>query len=130
MKLTSQQYAQALYDAISQTDSKDHDKVLDNFVKILAQNGDLGKHQAIEQAYKLLEMEEKGIHQAQLTVAREMEINSGIVNELNKIAKHKLDISKKVDAGIVGGLIMRVDDTLLDASVKMQLNKLNQLLKE
>lgn len=129
MKLTSQQYAQALYDAISQTDPKDHDKVLDNFVKILAQNGDLGKHQAIEQAYKLLEMREKGIHQAQLTVAREMEINSGIVAELNKIAKYKLDISKKVDAGIIGGLIMKVDDTLLDASVKTQLNNLNKELK-
>ncbi len=130
MKLTSHQYAQALYDAVSQTDGKDHDKVLDNFVKILAQNGDLAKHSEIESAYKILDMKSKGIMQAEVTVAREMEINSGILDELNKIAKNKLEITKKVDAGIVGGLVMRVEDILLDASVKTQLNNLNNQLKQ
>jgi F0F1-type ATP synthase delta subunit len=54
-KLTSTQYAEALYDAVNQTADKDHDKVLDNFVKILATNGDLAKHTEIEAEYHRME---------------------------------------------------------------------------
>src|SRR6185436_9260892 len=97
MKFTSTQYAQALYDAIHETDPKHHDVVLDRFVQILAQNGDLNKHGEIEQEYKKLEMGSKGIKQAEVTVAREAELNKGIIDELNKIAGTKLDIKTKVD---------------------------------
>lgn len=127
MKFTSQQYAQALYDAVHET--KDHDVVLDNFVKILAQNGDLGKADEIEMEYRKLEMKEKGIVQAQVTVAREVNVNSAIINEMNEIVKGKVELKTQVDEGIVGGVVVRVDDTLIDASVKTQLNDLNKELK-
>jgi len=130
MKFTSQQYAQALYDSVHETNPKDHDLVMDRFVKILAQNGDLGKHGEIEMEYKKLEMKEKGISEAQVTVAQEMNVNSTIINELNQVVKGKLELKTKVDAGIVGGVIVRVDDTLIDASVKTQLNNLNRSLNE
>ena len=129
-KLTSTQYAQALYDAVHETAPKDHDLVMDRFVKILAQNGDLNKHSEIESEYQKLEMAEKGIKQAEVTVAKEAELNHQLIDHLNKIAGTKLDIKKKVDEGIVGGIIMKVDDTLLDASIKTQLNNLNRELKD
>lgn len=145
MKFTSQQYAQALYDAVSQTNPKDHDVVLDNFVKILAQNGELSKHQEIEKEYHILEMKEKGIKQIEITVAKDIEVNKNIIDELNKVVGAsfsrpqsktggqgqplQVDIKKKVDEGIVGGVIVRVDDTLIDASIKTQLENLNQTLK-
>lgn len=130
MKINAKQYAQALLDAVQTTATKDHDKVLDNFVKILSQNGNLGDYQAIEAEYKLLEMNVKGVRQAEITVAREMEINSGLVHQLNEVLKAKVEIKKKIDAGIIGGVVVRVDDTLIDASVKGQLAKLNQSLKQ
>ncbi|MCX6797074.1 MAG: ATP synthase F1 subunit delta [Candidatus Doudnabacteria bacterium] len=129
MRITSQQYALALYDAVHQTKDGDHDLVLDNFVKILAQNGELSKYGEITEAYKILEMKEKGITNAQVTIAKDIEINSGLVNQLNKIIGSKMEIKKTVDARIVGGVVVRVDDTLIDASVKTQLNNLNQNLK-
>lgn len=130
MKFTSQQYAQALYDAVHETHGKDHGLVLDNFVKILAQNGDLGKYQEIESEYKLLEIKEKGFKQAEITVAGEMEINSELINQLNGIIGNKVEVKKKVDKGIVGGVIVKVDDTLIDASIKTQLENLNTELKK
>ncbi|MBI3231568.1 MAG: ATP synthase F1 subunit delta [Candidatus Doudnabacteria bacterium] len=129
MKISPQQYASALLDAIQTTGSKDHDKVLDNFVKILAQNGDLNKYEEIEREYKLIEMREKGISQAEVTVAREMEMNSGLVHQLNQVIKGKVEIKQKVDDGIIGGVVVRVDDTLIDASLKTQLSNLNRELK-
>ena len=128
-KFTSAQYAEALYDSVNQTAPKDHDKVMDNFVKILAQNGDLGKYDEISEAYKIMEMHAKGISQAEVTVAKDIEINSALINQLNEIVGNKVEIKKKIDSGIVGGVVVRVDDMLIDASVKGQLDKLNKELK-
>jgi len=126
-KLTPTQYAQALYDAVHETANKDHDKVLDNFVKVLAANGDLGRYEQIEAEYNKLEMKEKGIKEAEVTFAKEH--NPKILDELNKVVGGKLEFKTKIDEGIVGGVIVRVDDTLIDASVKTQLNNLNNSLK-
>lgn len=128
MKITSQQYAQALYEAVHQTKDSDHNLVLDNFIKILTRNGDLEKHSEIEREYKIIDAQKKGIQAAKVTVAREMEINSSLMNQLNEIIGSKVEINKKVNERIVGGVIVRVGDTLIDASVKTQLNNLkNQL---
>jgi F-type H+-transporting ATPase subunit delta len=89
--------------------------LLDNFVKILAQNGDLGKHTEIEAEYKRLEMKAKGISTAEVTVAADMEINSGLINQLNSIIGTKVEVKKKVDDGIIGGVVVKVDDILIDA---------------
>src|SRR5579859_5439634 len=101
-KITSTQYASALFDAISETAPKDHDKVLDNFVKILAQNGDLGKYEEIDAEFRKLKMESEGIKEAQVTVAKEAEANSHLIKELNNVAQalglhEKLEIKQKVE---------------------------------
>jgi F-type H+-transporting ATPase subunit delta len=124
-KLTAKDYAKALYEAIQET--RDHDVVLDNFVKILAQNGDLSKHEQIEEEYKKIEREAKGIKEVHTTFAQQH--NTKILDELNTIVKGKAEFVTQIDEGIVGGVILKVDDTLIDASVKTQLNNLNQNLK-
>jgi F-type H+-transporting ATPase subunit delta len=130
MKLTSQQYAQALFDAVSETAPHDHDKVLDNFVRILAQNGDLGKYDEIDAEFRKLKTESQGIKEAELTVAKKTELNHTIIAELNKVISGKLEIKQKIDESIIGGVVVRVDDTLIDASVKTQLDNLNKELSD
>jgi F-type H+-transporting ATPase subunit delta len=128
-KITSKQYAEALFDAVAETAPHDHDKVLDNFVKILAQNGDLGKYDDIDSEFRKLKLESQGIKEAEVTVAREAELNHTIIAELNKVVKGKLELKQKIDESIIGGVVVRVDDTLIDASVRNQLNNLNHQLK-
>ena len=41
----------------------------------------------------------------------------------------KTEIKTRVDESIIGGVVVRVDDTLIDASVRTQLNNLNNNLK-
>ena len=114
-KLTSQQYAQALFEAVAETAPHDHDKVLDNFVKILAQNGDLGKYDEIDEEFRKLKLESHGIKEAEVTISRETEINQTIIAELNKVVSGKLEIKQKIDESIIGGVVVRVDDTLIEA---------------
>ncbi len=130
MRYTSKQYAQSLYEALSETQPGDQEKVLDNFVKILAQNGDVGKYSEIEKELTELKLGESGIKIAEVSTAREMNLSSGVVEGLNKAVKTDLEIQKKVDEGLVGGLVMRVGDKLVDASIKEQLNKLSKSLQE
>ncbi len=130
MKLTPTQYAQALFEAVTDTNPKDHDKVLDNFVKILAQNGDLGKIEQINSDFHKLQLTSKGIKEAEVTVAKEIEFNQSLIKELNSVIGEKIEIKKKVDESIVGGVIVRVDDTLIDASIKGQLSNLNKELRQ
>ena len=125
-KFTPKQYAQALYEAVQET--RDHDVVLDNFVKVLAQNGDLGKQAEIEAEYLKLEMEAKGIKQVSVTFAQEH--NTKILDDLNSVVKGKAEFQKNIDEGIVGGVVVRVDDTLIDASIRTQLTNLNSQLKQ
>ncbi len=129
MKLTSQQYAQALFEAISETAPHDHDKVLDNFVKVLAQNGDLGKYEEIDAEFRKLKLLSQGIKEAEVTIAKEVEMNTALIHSLNEIVGSKVEIKKRIDESIIGGVVIRVDDTLIDASVKNQLNNLNKSLK-
>jgi F-type H+-transporting ATPase subunit delta len=130
MKLTTTQYAQALYDATVETGPKDHDKVLDNFVKILAENGDLPKIDDIEKEFKRIEREAKGIKEVNVTFAHSLENNSKIMDELNKVVEGKVEFKTTVDESIIGGVVVRVENTLIDGSVKTQLNNLNNQLKQ
>jgi F-type H+-transporting ATPase subunit delta len=130
MKFTPQQYALALANSISETDPKDHDLVLDNFVKILGEQNDTDKYPEIEKELKKLLLEKQGIKQAELTVARPIHVHKQLLDELNAATGNKLEVETKIDENIIGGMVLRVDDTLIDASVKNQLNNLNKELKK
>jgi len=127
MRLTPTQYAQALYDAVSETNPKDYDKVMDNFVKILSTNGDIAQYKEIEEQYKQLDRKAKGISEVEVTFAKEH--STKILGDLNSVVQGKAEFKTKIDEGIVGGVVVRVDDTLIDASVKTQLDNLNRSLK-
>ena len=128
MKITPQQYAQALHDSLSQTNSNDHDRVMDNFVKILYQNSDSHKFSEIEQNYLKLSNADNDIKQAEVTFAQS--INPKILDELNKVIQGKAEFKSKIDNEIVGGVIVKIDDILIDASVRTQLENLNSSLKQ
>lgn len=129
-KLTPAHYAQALYEALQETDPKDHGLVVENFVAALRQRGDLAKWDEIEQSFREIELKEKGIHKADVTFAKEHPVGKELFDALNHIAGKKLEINTHTDDKIVGGVVMRVDDKLLNASVKDRLSQLEQDLEE
>jgi F-type H+-transporting ATPase subunit delta len=124
--MTAQQYALALYQAISEVKPADHDKVLENFVKILSSNGDLGQYPQIEQEYKKVEAESQGIKQVNVLTANKDINTKALVAELNRIVGNKVEINHETDEKIIGGVVIKVDDTLIDASVRNSLENLKK----
>lgn len=123
--INPEQYAKALFEAIAETNPKDHDKVLDNFVEILRQNGDVAKYPQIEYEFQKLLRASKGIRDVEITIAREMDAKE-LVRNLNNVIGSKADVKTKIDAGIIGGVVVKIGETLIDASVKNSLNNLKR----
>lgn len=130
MKYSIQQYAQALYDALHETAEKDHEKIIDKFVDILKTNQDLAKYEQIIDTYERLDNEARGVLKANVTTAREVKLDKGVIDKLNELAGTKLEVEHKVDDSLIGGVVIRMDDTLIDASVKGQLGKLKKSLSQ
>ena len=57
----------------------------------------------------------------------EVQINS-MTESLNHILNKKANLSFKVDKSLVGGIRLRIDNILLDGSIKNQLNELSSKL--
>jgi F-type H+-transporting ATPase subunit delta len=125
--MKAEDYAKALFGAITETKPQDHDKVLDNFVKILAQHGDQNLLPQIEEHYHRLEMESKGIKEVQVTTAHKVDQKS-LLTDLNKILGKNISTKHLVDEGIIGGVVIRAGDTLIDGSIKNSLQTLKKNL--
>ena len=131
MRLNSKQFAQALYEAVSQVKPAEQEKVLDRFVKVLAEEGALNLWSEIEKELLLLFNKASGKEAAELVTAREeVRINAGLVETLNLAAKKKLEISRTTDEELIGGVVLKTDDLIFDASVKTQLSKLKSELSK
>ncbi len=128
MRFTKQQYAQALYEALQESSPKSHDKVIDNFIRTLKDNGDLGHYEEIINYYEVFDKEQRGVTEVEVTTAG-ASVNKSLLNDLNKLVGQNAEITQKSDDKILGGVVIRIDDTLIDGSVKNHLDNLEQTLK-
>ncbi len=130
MKYKHGQYAQALYEALQDTKPNDYDTVIENFVSILKSNGDLVEYEAIIAQYEKYEKEQKGIKDVQVITASETKLSKPLLDELNAIVGKNIEIQQKIDNKLIGGVVIKVDDTLIDGSIQKQLGNLHNTLTE
>ena len=85
---------------------------------------------AIVTEYKQLVNQFKGIAVAEVTTAVPIdEAEEAIIRQkLSEITGKQIIITKKVDPSIIGGLVARVGDTLIDGSVTSRLQTLRKTL--
>jgi F-type H+-transporting ATPase subunit delta len=130
MKFSVPQYTEALYHTLSETKAADHDKVIGNFIRILKTNGDLAHYEAIIAEYETLDRKMKGVREVEVTTAHDAAVSKDVVNKLNDIIGDDIELKQKVDETLIGGIVVKVEDILIDASVKGQLNKLKNNLSQ
>jgi len=101
--------------------------VIENFVKVLISNNDISKVNKIIEYFIVMWNREQGIIEAEVVSARELD--NKIVKLLNGyIVKlsgaRKVLLSKEVDKDILGGVVVRYEDKVLDGSLRMRLGEL------
>ncbi len=131
MKFNHRQYAQALYEALADTAPKDQDKVIENFIEVLKAKGDLAEYEKIIAAYEVYDREQRGVTEVEVTTAEgSTKVNKSLIDDLNKIVGNDIEVKQKVDSNLIGGVVIRAGDTLIDGSIKNQLDQLQKNLKE
>ena len=99
-----------------------------NFCDLLADRGRVEMLPSIASDYKAMMDAVSGIISGELITVSELnaERKSAIQAQLEKQAGKKLELSFATDESILGGIVLKVGDKVLDASLKAQL----QILKE
>ena len=104
------------------------DPMVKNFCDLLADNGRVELLPAIASDYKAMMDAVSGVVTGELITVSDLseERKSAIQANLEKQAGKKLELSFATDKDILGGIVLKVGDKVMDASLKAQL----QILKE
>jgi len=97
-------------------------KVVD-FLKVLTRNGRFNCLSAAAASAEELRNEAAGRVQGELTTATEVDdsVVSRIADRLSKVVGKEVKLTNKVVAEVIGGMVIRIGDTVYDGSVVNQL---------
>jgi F-type H+-transporting ATPase subunit delta len=102
--------------------------ILSSFLKLLDVRGKLGSFPAIAKAFKELMDKRSGNIEVEITVPQAL--NDHELHDVRNQISHKLgknaSVTQKVDESIIGGMVLRIGDSLIDGSVKSQLETLKR----
>ncbi len=121
------QYAEILYEATLDASGKTIDSVVKAFVELLAHDHVITQAGYIMDAFMQLTKEKIGVKELSITSARELS-----QKELERIARAfgaSVEVQTDVDQTLIGGVKIRTGNTILDGSIRTQLNTLQEALQ-
>ena len=94
-----------------------------NFLKVLTRNGRFNCLAATAVSAEKLRDEAAGRVQGELTTASEVDkkVIDRIAERLSKVVGREVKLTSRVDADVIGGMVIRIGDTVYDGSVVNQL---------
>lgn len=109
----------------------DLSKVMISFLMLLFDKGRIGFLSNINDFYQKLVDELKGIARANLISATELssEAIEKIQTSLSKKTGKDIVLEVEQDPGLIGGIVTRIGDLVLDGSIKTQLLNMRETLK-
>ncbi len=129
MNITPRQYAVSLYESLK--DEKNAEEVgrkILNFAKLLRKNNDLRQKNKIIAEFKKYWNKERGIVGVAVKSARPLteKEKEGIKK---KFASKEVELKEKIDKSLIGGMVLKIGDTIIDGSVKGLLQNLKFILR-
>jgi len=126
MKVTDKQLANALVDLI-ESSKRSKQEVTDGFVAWLAQRSELKRIQNIIRAVDSVWIERKGV--ATVSIESSHKLSEKLRTSLKKIAKGA-EVKESIDEDLIGGAKIRIDNRIIDGSIKGHLAQLTKTLSE
>lgn len=128
MKIKSEHYAVALYNALSHSDEKDHKQIMGAFVEMLKERGHLALFERIAKDFLAHERKLKGISEVSVTFAREGLSEADVLKNIRSVTGDNAQVSKHVEEKLIGGVKVESENWRIDASLKKQLGRLQKIL--
>ncbi|MDO9230898.1 MAG: ATP synthase F1 subunit delta [bacterium] len=133
MKITATQYAKSLYEVTREKSQNEIVVMTENFVKVLAKNRQTKLAVKIIKKFGELYNKENGIAEVEVISSRKLEADQ--IGQIEKFIQGKYKVSEviinnKINESIKGGIILKIGDEILDASVERQLRELRNNLRK
>lgn len=103
-----------------------------NFIAILIEKGRIDKFFEIKEEFIKIYNEDRNIIKAQVITAVEIdeETTASIVLKIKARTNKEVEVENVIKPEILGGVIIKYDNVLIDGSVKTRLTNLNNNIKE
>lgn len=131
MKIDAKKYAQALYQSLAGKKNAEVKQEIKNFVSILVKNNQLNKAGKIIEEFTNIWNKEEGIVEAEVVSAKALDVKTAkaVTQYIADLTKaKKINLKQAVDQGILGGVIVKYGDRILDGSLKTQILDLKEKL--
>jgi F-type H+-transporting ATPase subunit delta len=101
-----------------------------NFLLVLADKGRTGALEEIAREFERLIAEHEGIVHAELTTAVELSDQEAqtLLRQIEEASGRKVEATRNVDPGLIGGIVLQIGSHRLDASVRGRLARLRREL--
>jgi F-type H+-transporting ATPase subunit delta len=106
------------------------DELLRNFLRLTAEKGRIGEIEEIAREFdRLVAAEERRLN-VELTTAIELSDDEArdLVKQIEQASGHKVDATRKVDASLIGGVVLQAGSLRVDASVRGRIERLRREL--
>ncbi len=127
MTISSQQYAQSLFELIDDKSKPELEKLVHNLGLILVRQHDLGQAAEIIKNFQEIWDREHGELTAELLSARQLESvgKELIVSYLKeRTGMTKINLQEKIQKDLQGGFVLRYQSRIVDGSLRSNLEKL------
>lgn len=133
MKISNKQFAIALLESVRDKKKKEIKDVLKNFVYLLRKENALTRADQILSEFVKLFNQENGIVLANVkcTSSLDKACRKQVETYIKELAGgNTIELSEEEDKAVLGGLVIRYGDKIIDSSLKTRLNKLREELKK
>jgi F-type H+-transporting ATPase subunit delta len=106
------------------------EELVRNFVLLLADKGRAGIFDEIARDFERLVAEHEGVVRAELTTAVELSDKEArdLLQQIEQATGRKVEATRSVDPGLIGGIVLQIGSHRLDASVRGRLERLRREL--
>ncbi len=125
-KLLPIQYAKVLYELTKDAKPEQMDRIFDVFVSRLSKDQMTSKIKYIITAYQKHAKQQAGIVELEITTARE--VSDSLIKKITKEFGSNIEVITATNKNLIGGVVIKHGNTILDGSLKTQLTKLKREL--
>jgi F-type H+-transporting ATPase subunit delta len=126
MKKSNKQFAEALYKTTKGLKDKDLERVLFNFAKLLVRSHKLKQAERIIEEYIKYAKKQEGVKEIEITSAHKLDQET--IDKIKQVFGDKVNEQQIIDKNILGGVSIKLEDKILDATIKTQLKQLKNAL--
>lgn len=130
MRVSPTQYATALFELLQRAPAAEHQKLMQQFLKNLYNEGKLKILPDILRAVEQLDYAKKGVVPVTVTTART--VDAAMIQETLKslLPNQPTEVNAVIDESLIGGMRVETQDKRWDVSVSGQLKQLKNALTQ